>query len=105
MYSKGMTTRQISDTLIDYSSMFISSLISDLIRIIHKYLIGEKHLNFISKIHKNGVIAFIIFAVIIIGSVYGMNHIELTEYIVHYLNFHGKKIFSTNFGNMTRNIL
>ena len=60
--------------------LFISSLISDLIRIIHKYLIGEKHLNFISKIHKNGVIAFIIFAVIIIGSVYGMNHIELTEY-------------------------
>ena len=60
--------------------LFISSLISDLIRIIHMYLIGEKHLNFISKIHKNGVIAFIIFAVIIIGSVYGMNHIELTEY-------------------------
>ena len=60
--------------------LFISSLISDLIRIIHKYLIGEKHLNFISKIHKNRVIAFIIFAVIIIGSVYGMNHIELTEY-------------------------
>ena len=27
MYAKGMTTRQISDTLIDYSSMFISSLI------------------------------------------------------------------------------
>ena len=26
-------------------------------------------------------------------------------FIVHYLNFHGKKIFSTNFGNMTRNIL
>ncbi|WP_296803833.1 metallophosphoesterase [uncultured Methanobrevibacter sp.] len=60
--------------------LFISSLIADLIRIIQKYLIKEKHLNFIPKIHKNGLLAIIIFAAIIIGSVYGMNHIELTEY-------------------------
>ena len=60
--------------------LFISSLTADSIRIIQKYLLKEKHLNFITKIHKNGLLAAIIFAVIIIGSVYGMNHIELTEY-------------------------
>ena len=60
--------------------LFISSLIADSIRLIQKYLLKEKHLNFITKIHKNGLLAAIIFAVIIIGSVYGMNHIELTEY-------------------------
>lgn len=60
--------------------MFISSLIADFIRIIHKYLIKEKHLNFIPKIHKRGFLAVLIFAVIIIGGVYGMNHIDLTEY-------------------------
>ncbi|WP_296882602.1 metallophosphoesterase [uncultured Methanobrevibacter sp.] len=60
--------------------LFISSLIADLIRIIQKYLIKEKHLNFIPKIHKKGLLALIFFAVIILGSVYGMNHIELTEY-------------------------
>ena len=60
--------------------LFISSLIADLIRIIQKYLIKEKHLNFIPKIHKKGLLAVIIFTIIILGSVYGMNHIELTEY-------------------------
>ncbi|MER2013165.1 MAG: metallophosphoesterase, partial [Methanobrevibacter sp.] len=45
-----------------------------------KYLLKARHLNFIPKYHKNGVLAFIIFSVIIIGSVYGMNHIELTQY-------------------------
>ena len=60
--------------------LFISSLIADLIRIIQKYLIKEKHLNFIPKIHKKGLLAIIIFTIIILGSVYGMNHIELTEY-------------------------
>ena len=60
--------------------LFISSLIADLILVIRKYVIKEKHLNFIPKIHKNGLLAIIIFAPIIIGSVYGMNHIELTEY-------------------------
>ena len=60
--------------------LFISSLIADLILVIRKYVIKEKHLNSIPKIHKNGLLAIIIFASIIIGSVYGMNHIELTEY-------------------------
>ena len=60
--------------------LFISSLIADLIRIIQKYLIKEKHLNFIPKIHKKGLLAVIIFTIIILGSVYGMNHIELTQY-------------------------
>ena len=60
--------------------LFISSLIADSIRIIQKYLLKEKHLNFIAKIHKNGLLAAIIFAAIIIGSAYGMTHIELTEY-------------------------
>ena len=60
--------------------LFISSLIADLIRIIQKYLIKEKHLNFIPIIHKKGLLAIIIFTIIILGSVYGMNHIELTQY-------------------------
>ena len=60
--------------------LFISSLIADLIRIIQKYLIKEKHRNFIPNIHKKGLLAIIIFTVIITSSVYGMNHIELTEY-------------------------
>ena len=60
--------------------LFISSLIADLIRIIQKYLIKEKTMNLIPKIHKNGLLALIIFTIIILGSVYGMNHIELTEY-------------------------
>ncbi|WP_405280045.1 hypothetical protein, partial [Methanobrevibacter sp.] len=51
--------------------LFISSLIADLILVIRKYVIKEKHLNFIPKIHKNGLLAIIIFASIIIGSVYG----------------------------------
>lgn len=60
--------------------LFLASLTADAIRIIHKYLIKEKHLNFIAGFHKKGLLAGIIFAVVIIGSVYGMNHIELTEY-------------------------
>ena len=60
--------------------LFFSSLIADVIRLMWKYLLKARHLNFIPKYHKNGVLAFIIFLVIIIGSVYGMNHIELTQY-------------------------
>lgn len=60
--------------------LFFSSLIADVIRLMWKYLLKARHLNFIPKYHKKGVIAFIIFLVIIIGSVYGMNHIELTQY-------------------------
>ena len=60
--------------------LFISSIIADTIRIIWKYLFKGKYVNFIPKYHKNCVLALIIFSIIIIGSVYGMNHIELTEY-------------------------
>ena len=45
--------------------LFISSLIADLIRIIQKYLIKEKHRNFIPNIHKKGLLAIIIFTVIL----------------------------------------
>ncbi|WP_296891206.1 hypothetical protein [uncultured Methanobrevibacter sp.] len=60
--------------------LFLSSVTADVIRIIWKYLLKDKYLNFIPKCHKKGVLAIIIFAIIIISSVYGMNHIELTEY-------------------------
>ena len=60
--------------------LFFSSLIVDVIGLMWKYLFKARHLNFIPNYHKNGVLAFIIFLVIIIGSVYGMNHIELTQY-------------------------
>ena len=51
-----------------------------LIRKIWKYLLKDKNLNFIPKYHKKGILALIIFAIIIISSLYGMNHIELTEH-------------------------
>ena len=60
--------------------LFISSLIADIIFLIYKFLIRDKFAKFIPKFHKKGLIALIIFAVIIVGSVYGMNHIDLTEY-------------------------
>ncbi|WP_298523528.1 metallophosphoesterase [uncultured Methanobrevibacter sp.] len=60
--------------------LFISSIIADIIRIIWKYLLKDKYSNFIPKYHKKGILALCIFAIIIIGGVYGMNHIELTEY-------------------------
>ena len=60
--------------------LFISSVIADIIFLIYKYLIKEKFIGSIPKLHKKGIIVLIIFAAIIIGSVYGINHIELTEY-------------------------
>lgn len=60
--------------------LFISSLIADMVYLLWKYLLKGKHLNFIPKIHKKGIFAIIIFAIIMAGSVYGMNHIDLTEY-------------------------
>lgn len=60
--------------------LFISSVIADIIRLIHKYVLKEKYLNFVPKVHKNGLLAIVIFAIIIIFSFYGMQHIELTEY-------------------------
>ncbi len=60
--------------------LFLSSIIADAIGIIWKYLLKGKYLNFIPKYHKKGLLALIIFAIIIISGVYGMNHTELTEY-------------------------
>ena len=60
--------------------LFIASVIADIIRLIWKHLIKDKYLKFIPKIHKKGILALIIFALIIISGVYGMNHIEMTEY-------------------------
>ena len=60
--------------------LFIASVIADIIRLIWKHIIKDKHLKFIPKIHKKGILALIIFALIIISGVYGMNHIEMTEY-------------------------
>ena len=60
--------------------LFIASVIADIIRLVWKHLIKDKYLKFIPKIHKKGFLALIIFALIIISGVYGMNHIEMTEY-------------------------
>ena len=60
--------------------LFLASVIADIIRIIWKYIFKDKYSNFIPKYHKKGILAFIIFGIIIISGVYGMNHIELTEY-------------------------
>ncbi len=60
--------------------LFFSSIIADIILIIWKIFLKDKYLNFIPKYHKKGILALCIFAIIIIGGVYGMNHIELTEY-------------------------
>jgi len=57
--------------------LFFSFITADVIMLILKYLLEDNYLTFIPK---NGVLALIIFAIIIIGGVYGMNHIELTEY-------------------------
>lgn len=59
---------------------FIASLLADLIRLIWKYLLKDKHLKLVPKLHKKGILALLIFAVIVIHGVYGMNHIDLTEY-------------------------
>ena len=60
--------------------LFLSSVTADAIRIIWKYLFKDKYLSFIPKYHKKGILAIIIFAIIIVSGVYGMNNIELTEY-------------------------
>lgn len=60
--------------------LFLSSLCADIIRILYKYLLKDKHLNFVPKLHKKGFLALIFFAIIVISGVYGMGHVELTEY-------------------------
>ena len=60
--------------------IFLCSLFADIIKLIVKYLLKDKHLKFIPKLHKKGVLALIFFIIIIIFGIYGMNHIEQTEY-------------------------
>ena len=60
--------------------LFIASVIVDIIRVIWKYVFKDKFFKPLPKLHKKGILAFIIFAIIIIHGVYGMNHTELTEY-------------------------
>lgn len=45
-----------------------------------KYPLKDKYLRFIPKFHKKGGLALIFFIIIIIAGVYGMNHIDQTEY-------------------------
>ena len=60
--------------------LFIASVIADIIRVIWKYVFKDKFFKPLPKLHKKGILAFTIFAIIIIHGVYGMNHTELTEY-------------------------
>ena len=60
--------------------IFLCSLFADIIRLIVKYPLKDKYLNFIPRLHKKGGLALIFFIIIIIAGVYGMNHIDQTEY-------------------------
>ena len=60
--------------------LFLCSLFADVIRLIVKYPLKDKYLRFIPKFHKKGGLAVIFFIIIIIAGVYGMNHIDQTEY-------------------------
>ena len=60
--------------------LFLCSVFADIIRLIVKYPLKDKHLRFIPKLHKKGGLAVIFFIIIIIAGLYGMNHIDQTEY-------------------------
>ena len=60
--------------------LFLCSLFADIIRLIVKYPLKDKYLKFMPKLHKKGWLALIFFIIIIISGVYGMNHIDQTEY-------------------------
>jgi len=60
--------------------LFLCSLFADVIILIVKYPLKDKYLRFIPKFHKKGGLAVIFFIIIIIAGVYGMNHIDQTEY-------------------------
>ena len=60
--------------------IFLCSLFADIIRLIVKYPLIDKYLKFMPKLHKKGGLALILFMIIIISGVYGMNHIDQTEY-------------------------
>ena len=60
--------------------IFLCSLFADIIRLIVKYALKDKYLKFMPKLHKKGGLALILFMIIIMSGVYGMNHIDETEY-------------------------
>ena len=60
--------------------IFLCSVLADIIRLIVKYPLKDKHLKFIPKLHKKGGLALIFFIIIIIVGAWGMNHIDQTEY-------------------------
>ena len=69
-----------SDAAIFISYLFFASILADLIRLVWKYLLKDKYLKLIPRLHKKGILAFIIFTIIIINGFYGMSHIDQTEY-------------------------
>lgn len=63
--------------------LFFSSVIADIIRIIHKIIIKISKLSpskFIQKIHRSGILALIFFILIVSVSVFGMMHVDNTNY-------------------------
>ena len=58
----------------------IASVIADVLRLIWKYVFKDKYFDLIPRLHKKGYLALIIFGIIILSGIYGMNHIEFTEY-------------------------
>lgn len=60
--------------------LFLASLLADVIRLIWKYLLKDKSLKIVPRLHKKGILAFIFFAIIVIHGFYGMNHTDVTEY-------------------------
>lgn len=60
--------------------LFFASILADSIRLLWKYLFKDKYLKRLPQLHKKGVLAFIIFAILVIYSIHGMSHIYLTEY-------------------------
>ena len=69
-----------SDAAIFISYLFFASILADLIRLVWKYLLKDKYLKLIPRLHKKGILAFIIFTIIIINGFYGMSHIDQSEY-------------------------
>ncbi|MCQ2972613.1 MAG: metallophosphoesterase [archaeon] len=66
--------------------LFFASVLADIIRIIYSLIIGNKNikiLNYIPKLHSKDILALIIFILIIAGGIYGMNHIEQTDYYIN----------------------
>lgn len=63
--------------------LFFASVLADIIRIIHMLFFTDKDIkiiNSIPKLQSKGILAIIFFILIIVGGVYGLNHIEQTDY-------------------------